>query len=87
MNIDELQIFFPQAVAIAEGNISETIEIRCPSCLEFNYWQVWLANWIDLLESEFGKNATHIRMDCPNCHTLYDHKNVQESNWVVRNLG
>ena len=74
MNIDEIQVFFPQAVSIGGGSLSPTIEIRCPNCLEFNYWQDWFGNWIDLPTTEYGANAKHIRMECPNCNQIYDHR-------------
>ena len=86
MNIDEVLAFFPQAVAIVEGNLSDTIEIRCPECSAWNYWGDWIANWIDLPENEWGPDAKHIRMECPNCNQIWDHRTFIESNWVVRNI-
>lgn len=87
MNIDELKVFFPQAVAIAEGNLSETIELRCPNCSVWNYWQDWFANWINVSSTSYGANATHIRMECINCNQIWDHRTFVEDNWVVRDLG
>lgn len=87
MNIDEIMVFFPQAVEAVEGVLSETIEIQCSNCSAWNYWQDWLANWIPLSSTEYGPNATHIRMECPNCNVIYDHRTAIEGNWVVRDLG
>jgi len=87
MNIDEIQVFFPQAVVIGGGSLSPTIEIQCPNCSAWNYWQDWIANWIDLVGSKFGINPRHLRMECPNCNEIYDHRTSIEGNWVVRDLG
>ncbi len=87
MNIDEIKVFFPQAVIAVGGNLSETIELQCPNCSAWNYWQDWIANWIDIDEVLYGLNATHIRMECPNCNEIYDHRSNIEGNWVVRDLG
>ena len=74
-------------VVISGNLLSETFEIQCPNCSKWNFWQNWLSNWVDLPSETYGPKAKHIRAECPNCNQIYDHRNIKESDWIVRNLG
>jgi endogenous inhibitor of DNA gyrase (YacG/DUF329 family) len=81
MLFNEVMIFLPENVAVAireETDMPENLEIQCFKCAKWSNWKDWLANWIDLPDvAKWGRNARHIRAECPYCNAIVDHREVR----------
>lgn len=62
-----------------KSSLGANYKIKCQKCLVSSLWSNWKADWISLDEKNFGQNAKHIRIRCPNCNELIDHKTTKDN--------
>lgn len=78
LKIDQLNLFVDKE---KEENLTE---IQCSSCKKWFHYDKWVINRIPLDEKIYGKNATHIRLECPNCKFLFDHRDKENINLATK---
>lgn len=81
-NTDQIDLFikYEQLELIDK----ESLEMMCSRCRNYIFFKEWKINRIPLDEHLYGENASHIRLECPNCGALYDHRDKNEINFEVR---
>jgi len=49
-------------------------KIKCPECGDSCYYEGWILSRIPLPEKDFGEKASHVRIICPKCGFIIDHR-------------
>ena len=69
----------------------EITEIQCSKCATWTACDKWIVNRVNLDPEEYGKMASHVRLQCPVCMALYDHRDKKtlelDTKQEVRRIG